>query len=150
MAKKAQQKRDGIYEREDRPGFWISWTDAQGRRRRRKTDAANITQAKQILSNEQLRVEQAKLLGQLPPGPETFKQAAIKYLSHQKARLTRKAYEREEGIVNKHLTVFDDRKLSSIRKVDIQRYVTGASAKRSPYSVAKELTVLKHLFSLAI
>jgi len=46
MAKKTPQKRDGVYQRKDRLGWWISWTDAQGRRRCRKTDAANITQAK--------------------------------------------------------------------------------------------------------
>jgi hypothetical protein len=50
VAKKAAQKRDGVYTRKDRPGFWITWTDAQGDRRYRKTDAANITQAKQIIA----------------------------------------------------------------------------------------------------
>ena len=99
MAKKLAQKRDGVYEREDRKGFWISWVDAQGRRCRRKTDAANITQAKQILAAELLRVEQAKMLGHAPPGKETFGDVAARYLKHQKARLTPKAYDREDGIV---------------------------------------------------
>jgi hypothetical protein len=27
MAKKAAQKRDGVYTRKDRAGLWISWTD---------------------------------------------------------------------------------------------------------------------------
>lgn len=150
MAKKAAQKRDGVYEREDRKGFWISWVDAQGRRRRRKTDAANITQAKQILSAELLRVEQSKMLGHAPPGKETFGEVAERYLKHQQARLTPKAYDREEGIVKKHLAPFFNRPLAAIRKVDIQRYVTERSGEASAYSVQKELTVLKHLFSLAI
>jgi hypothetical protein len=42
MPKKTPQKRDGVYQSKDRPGWWISWTDAQGRRRYRKTDAQNI------------------------------------------------------------------------------------------------------------
>jgi hypothetical protein len=37
MAKKSPQKRDGVYRRKDRPGWWISWTDAQGRRRAEET-----------------------------------------------------------------------------------------------------------------
>jgi hypothetical protein len=74
MPKKSPQKRDGVYARKDRKGLWISWTDAQGRRRRRKTDAQNITQAKQILAAELLRVEQARILGHNPPGKETFKE----------------------------------------------------------------------------
>ena len=150
MPKKTPQKRDGVYERKDRKGFWISWTDAQGRRRQRKTDANNITQAKQILSAELLRVEQAKMLGHTPPGAETFKEVAERFLKHQKARLTAKTYEREEGIVRNHLAPFNNLKLSSIRKVDIQRYVTERAAKASAYSVGRELTVIKHLLGLAV
>jgi len=41
---KLTQTRDGIYQRSDRAGLWISWTDAHGRRRYRKTEAQNITQ----------------------------------------------------------------------------------------------------------
>ncbi|MGH9751849.1 MAG: tyrosine-type recombinase/integrase [Blastocatellia bacterium] len=151
MAKKTAQKRDGVYTRKDRPGFWITWTDAQGRRRRRKTDAGNITQAKQILSAELLRVEQARMLGHQPPGDEIFSEVADRYLKYQKARLTPKAFEREDGIVRKHLKPkFGAQKAATIRKVDIQGYVTEASTLRSPYSVQKELVVLKHLFSLAV
>ncbi|HKQ78050.1 MAG TPA: site-specific integrase, partial [Blastocatellia bacterium] len=54
------------------------------------------------------------------------------------------------GIVRKHLAQFSDLKLASIRKLDIQRYVTERAAEASPYSVRKELQVFKHLFSLAI
>src|SRR5215510_1961506 len=114
MAKKTAQKRDGVYQRKDRPGWWISRTDAQGRRRFRKTDAQNITQAKQIRAAELLRVEQARMLGHAPPGDETFKEVADRYLKYQKARLTPKAYDREEMIRRIHLARFDAFKLSSI------------------------------------
>lgn len=151
MPKKTPQKRDGVYQRDDRPGFWISWTDAQGRRRRRKTDAQNITQAKQILSAELLRVEQARMLGHTPPGDETFKEIADRYLKYQKARLSPKGYDREESAMRVHLAPrFNSLKLAAIRKMDIQRYVTERAAQASPYSVRKELTVLTHLFRLAV
>src|SRR5262245_43561631 len=150
MAKKTVQKRDGVYQRKDRPGWWISWTDAQGRRRQRKTDAQNITQAKQIRAAELLRVEQAKILGYNPPGDETFKDVADRFLAYQKARLAPKTYDREEGIIRIHLAQFSGLRLASIRKVDIQRYVTGAVAARSAYSAGRELSVLKHLFNLAV
>src|SRR5262245_40705815 len=107
MAKKTAQKRDGVYQRKDRKGFWVSWTDAQDRRRFLKTDAQNITQAKQIRAAELLRVEQARILGHAPPGDETFAEVADRYLQYQKARLTPKAYEREEMIRRIHLTRFD-------------------------------------------
>jgi hypothetical protein len=82
MAKKKAEKRDGVYTRPDRKGLWIFWVDAQDRRRRRKTDASNITQAKKILAAEQLRVERAKMLGHQPPGKDTFEEVTEHYLKH--------------------------------------------------------------------
>src|SRR3712207_700186 len=150
MPRKAKEQRDGIYTREDRTGFWISWTDAQGRRRYRKTDAQNITQARQIRAAELLRVEQARILGFAPPGEETFDEVAARYLQYQKARLTKKAYEREQSIVDIHLKPFFNCPLAGIRRQDAQRYVTQRSGKASPYSIQKELNVLKHLLRLAV
>lgn len=150
MARKSAQARDGIYQRQDRAGFWISWTDAQGRRRYRKTDAQNITQARQIRAAELLRVEQARILGFSPPGEETFAEVASRYLQYQKARLTPKAYEREQSIIDTHLKPFFNCPLASIRRQDAQRYITQRSGKASPYSIQKELNVLKHLLRLAV
>lgn len=130
--------------------FWISWTDAQGRRRYRKTDAQNITQAKKIRSAELLRVEQARILGFSPPGEETFTEVAARYLQYQKARLTTRAFEREQGIVDLHLKPFFNCPLAGIRRQDVQRYVTQRSGKASPHSIQKELNVLKHLLRLAV
>lgn len=143
-------KRDGIYKRKDRPGLWISWIDAQGRRRRRKTDADNTHQARSALSAELVKVEQARVLGFAAPGDETFNDVAQRFLTHQKARLTQRAYEREKGIIEGHLIPFFACKLSAIRRVDIQRYVTKRSGMVSAHSVQKELNILKHLLRLAV
>lgn len=121
MPRKSSQKRDGIYTRPNRDGFWITWTDAQGRRRYRKTDAQNITQAKQFRSAELLKVEQAKALGFNPPGEESFAEVAARYMQYQKARITPKAFQREQGIVEKHLIPAFPVKVASIRRQDIQR-----------------------------
>jgi len=150
MARKTKEKRDGVYTRKDRPGFWITWVDAQGRRRYRKTDAQNITQAKQIRAAELVRVEQAKALGFNPPGRETFAEVAARFLKHQKGMLTPKAYERESGIVEHHLIPFFSRPIAGIRRVDVQSYVTERSGQTSAHSVKKELDVLKHLLRLAV
>src|ERR1051325_4177538 len=111
MTKQTTKPKDGIYTPKGRSGFWISWVDAQGRRRRRKTDAQNITQAKQARSAEMLRAEQAKTLGFAPPGEETFAEVGDRYLAYQKARLTPKAYEREEIIMRLYLKPFFSGKL---------------------------------------
>lgn len=145
-----KSSRDGIFTRKDRDGFWISWTDAQGRRRYRRTDAQNITQARNFRNAELLRVEQARMLGLNPPGEENFEEVAERFLKYQKARLTPKAYGREEGIINKHLKPFFNCRLAHIRHQDIQHYVTQRSGKASPYSIQKELNILKHLMRLAV
>jgi integrase len=150
MPRKSSQKRDGVYTRPDRDGFWISWTDAQGKRRCRKTEAQNITQAKQFRSAETLRVEQAKALGFNPPGEESLTEVASRYLQYQKARITPKAFEREKGIIENHLTPAFPVKVASIRRQDIQRYVTQRSGKVSAYSIQKELNILKHLLRLCV
>jgi len=150
MPKKTVQTRDGIYQRKDRPGLWISWSDAQGRRRCRKTDAQNITQARTIRSAELLRVEHARVLGFTPPGEEKFTEVANRFDAHQKARLTERAYEREHSIIEKHLKSFFVCKLAAVRRVDVQRYVTARTLKVSAHSVQKELNVLKHLLRLAV
>jgi integrase len=134
MAKRTTKTKDGVYTPKGRSGFWISWVDAQGRRRRRKTDAQNITQAKQARAAELLRVEQARMLGFNPPGEERFAQVADRYLTDQKARLT----------------PFFAVKLSGIRRADIQRYITSRAGKASPYSIQKETNLIKHVFRLAV
>lgn len=146
----AKNHSDGVYTRKDRPGYWISWIDAQGRRKYRRTDAQSLTQARTARAGELVRVEQARLLGFLPPGEDSFADVAKRYLTYQKARLTPKACEREKGIVEQHLVPFFPGKVAVIRRVDVQRYVTSRSAKASPYSVQKELNALKHMLRLAV
>jgi integrase len=91
-----------------------------------------------------------KVLGFMPPGEDSFKDVAARFLSHQKARLTPRAYVREEGIVEKHLSGFFSGRIAAFRRVDIQRYVTKRGAEVSAHSVQKELNVLKHLLRLAV
>ena len=142
--------KDGVYTRKDRKGYWISWADAQGRRRYRKTNAKSLAHARHILAAERIRVEQTKVIGFTPPGEEMFEEIATKFLAHQKARLTPKAYERDSGVVENHLKPFFKMRIAAIRRVDVQRYVTQRSIAVSAHSVMKELNILKHLLRLAV
>ena len=118
---------DGIYTRSDREGYWMHWIDAQGRRRWRKLNVRTLQQARMVRAAELVRVEQSRVLGFSPPGQDTFLEVAVRFLAHQRARLTPKAYEREKGIVNEHLAKFFNNAVASIRRVDVQRYVTKRS-----------------------
>src|SRR5437764_3193253 len=115
---------DGVYTRKDRSGYWMHWTDAQGKRKWRKLNVRTLQQARKLRFAELQRIEQAKYLGYAPPSEQTFSEVGKKFLAHQKARLTDKSYRRESGIVNEHLGNFFAGPLARIRRVDIQRYIT--------------------------
>jgi integrase len=104
-----------------------------------------------LLSAEKARVEKTVTLGYAPPSSETFSAVSMRFLMHQKARLTPAAYERESGIMKSHLKpFFGSVKLAEVRRADVQKYMTHRSGEVSPASVTKELNVLKHLMGLAV
>ncbi len=149
MPRQKVRDRDGIFVRKG--SFYISFIDAQGRRKQRKSSAHTLTQARTLRAKELEKAEKARVLGYTPPGKETFAEITKRYLNHQKARLTPRAYERSRGVVEGHLKdVFGPIKLADIRRADIQKYATERSAKVSPGSVVKELNILKHLLNLAV
>jgi site-specific recombinase XerD len=119
-------------------------------RRWRKLNVNTLQQARKARAAELVRVEQARCLGFTPPGEDTFADVGTRFLAHQKARLTPKAYEREKGVVNEHLSKFFTGPIASVRRVDIQRYITKRAAEVSAHSVQKELNILKHLLRLAV
>src|SRR4051812_28410779 len=115
MARRNAKNRDGIYTRKDRPGFWGSWIDASGKRRQRKFVAHALQQARNLLNGEKARVEKTVTLGYAPPSTESFEAVSKRFLKHQEARLTPRAYTRERGIMEAHLQpFFTGRKLSDI------------------------------------
>lgn len=134
----------------DRPGYWISWIDTQGRRRYRKTDAQNLSQARKARAAELVRVEQAKILGFNPPGEDSFADVADRFLHFQKVRVTAREYAREKLIVERHLKPFFKDKTASIRKVDIDRFVTARSGKVKAATVRREAMTLKYILSKAV
>ena len=152
MARGKKRDRDGIFTRKDRPGaFYGSWTDAAGHRRKRKLEAYTLQQARDLLAAERAKAEKARVLGYIPPGKETFAEVAPRYLKHQRARLTPRAYERTRGVVEGQLkSAFGILRLANLRRTDVQRYATERSSKVSPATVVKELNILKHLCHLAV
>lgn len=60
------------------------------------------------------------------------------------------AYIREKGILEDHLQPAFPASVASIRRGDIQRYITKRTGVVSAYSVQKELNCLKHLLRMAV
>jgi len=141
---------DGVYRRSDREGFWISWTDVQGQRRYRRTQATSLAQARASLAAERVRVEQARILGFNPPGEDLFSDVADKFLHYQQPRITVREFQREQLIVERHLKPAFSGKIAGIRRIDIDHFVTARSGKVAAGTVRKELMLLKRLFTRAV
>jgi integrase len=139
---------DGIFRRNDREGYFISWIDAQGRRRKRKAKSRTLEGVRNERAAELTRVAQHRILGFAAPTGDSFSEVADRFLKHQQPRVTVKTYERETWIVEHMLKPFFPIKLAMLRRSDIQRYVTARKA--SPATIQKELNTLKHLLRLAV
>ncbi len=150
MPRAKKRDRDGVFQRKG--AFYISFTDAQGRRRQKKARGAHtLQQARNKRESEISDVDYALKYGIAPPTKETFNEIVSRYLQHQKARLTPRAYERTRGIVEGHLKpAFGPMQLSKIRLADIQKYITTRAAAVSAGSAVKELNTMKHLLGVAL
>ena len=150
MPRRKPRDRDGVFIRKG--SYYISYIDAQGRRKQRKLKGVHtLTQARDLRTVELTNVEKARVLGYSPPAKDTFAEIVNRYLNHQKARLTAHAYERTRGIVEDHLkSTFGPTPLATIRRADVQRYITERTAEVSAGTVIKEINVLKHLLGLAV
>lgn len=144
--------RDGVFTRKDRPGtFYGSWVDAGGRRRKRKLDAHTLQQARSLVNAEKARVDEQRTKGYAPATKESFASLLPRYLKHQKNRISAASHKRTAGIIENQLRpAFGSMPMGSIRRVDIQHYVTERAGEVSPGSVVKELNVLKHILGLAV
>jgi len=143
--------RDGVYQRPDRPGFWGSWVDASGRRRRRKLNAPTLQQARTLLNAEKARADELKTKGYAAPSADSFGSILDLYMKHQKPRLSHGSYGRTKGIAEKYLRpAFGQLRIGDIRRTDIQDYITRRAGEASAATTIKEANVLKHLLGLAV
>jgi integrase len=160
MARKQVQRRDGIYTRKDRGGYWASWVDATGRRRQRKLAAHTLQQAQAALAAERLRVEEHIKFGKPLPTEDTFEAFADEFLKFQerriatqvvKGKLSKQEYARQKGIVEQHLKpYFREMRLAAIRRKDVVDYIHARTGAVSDGTIIKEVNVLKRLFNVAV
>lgn len=151
MTKRKGQKRDGVFTKAGRMGYYISWVDASGQQRQRKTDAANLAEARQIRADELRRAEQSRVLGFTIPGKVTFEKIADEYLDRQTIALTPAALRRESDILRMYLKPFFAGALADVRHAKVQKYLMKRTADgAAPATVRKELQILKHLFRFAV
>lgn len=147
---KAKQ-RDGVFQRTDRKGWWVSYIDSTGERVRKKVAAYTRQQAMEALRRIKTKEEVAETLGVRPASEITTEALFERYKRHQKARIRATTYVRLGGILD---TL--KRKLPPLAKAITKRTVSEYIESRSgadgmkPATVAKEISVLKHCLRLAV
>jgi len=156
LPKKARN-RDGVYERDGRPGYWISFVDEYGKRRQ-QYGGPTLTQAREKREAIRTRVRESKEAianGEPLPTNENFGAIANRYIQFQRKRcsageLSEQEMRRQEGIVEKHLVpFFGATKLKSIRPSKVNAYVESRTGEVAAGTIIKEANVLKHLFGVA-
>jgi integrase len=154
---KKTRGRDGVYERDGRPGFWISYVDEFGKRRQ-QYGGPTVTQARDKREEIRTRVREVKEAlanGEPLPTEDTFGIVAKRYVEYQRKRcaagqISQQEMNRQKGIVEQHLIpFFGSTKLASIRPSKVNAYIESRTGEVSAGTIIKETNVLKHFFGVA-
>ena len=109
--------------------MWGSWTDAKGRRVKRKFSVYTLQRARTALPAERLKVEEQIKFGRPLLSKASFEEFAIEFLKLQERRISSRVaqgkisqaeYIRQMDIVEtKLIPFFGSMKLAAVRKADV-------------------------------
>jgi integrase len=144
------RKWDGVYQRPDSPFWWCSYSDASGKRARRKLAGAHTrTQAVKMLDAIRVQEEKARTLGVRPATEITTEALFERYKRHQRARIRSTTFDRLGGILGT-LKAHLPAQAKAITKRTVAEYIETRAETVKPGTVAKEMSVLKHCLKLAV
>ena len=143
------QVRDGVFQRTDRKGWWASFVDSSGVRRKQKVEAHTRTQALEALSLLKTRVQTERILGVKHTSDVTTADLLKRYKRHQKSRVRPTTYERLGSILVGLQTHLPER-LKDISRATVASLISARAASVSPGTVQKEISVLKHALRMAV
>src|SRR5580765_7292348 len=143
------KERDGVYYRKDRGTWWVSYTDANGKRQREAVTAHTRPQAVAARAGLMLKSERDRVLGVKEASDITTADLLARYKRHQKTRLRSTTFERLEGILETLKTFLPDRARDITRKT-VAEYISTRSETVAPGTIQKEISVLKHALRLAV
>jgi integrase len=155
------RERDGVFQRKDRHGWWISFVDSAGIRRKQKVTAHTRRQALNALAAVKTRIEREKVLGVRAASEISIEELFSRYESYQKNRVRSNTLTRTRGIL-KTLKQFLPCKANNVSRKTVADYISsraeafrdtedkGLRRRASPATIQKEVTVLKHVLKLAV
>jgi hypothetical protein len=142
-------RRDGVFQRKDCKGWYASYVDSAGKRRKKRVQAHTRTQALDALSALKARAQTEAVLGVKHVSEITTAELMARYKRHQKSRVKLTTFERLDSIIKTLLEHLPDR-LKDITKVTVADFVDERSAALAAGTVQKEIATLKHALRLAV
>jgi integrase len=143
------KERDGVFQRKDRAGWWVSYVDSSGKRHKEKVTGHTRTQALNALSAIKTREEKNRILGVKAASDICTADLLDRYKRHQKTRLRTTTFERLDGILTTlkaHLPVT----AKDITRKSVQDFISSRAESVAPGTIQKETTALKHALKLAV
>jgi integrase len=143
------KERDGVFQRTDRSGWWVSYVDASGKRKKEKVTAFTRTQAMTALSQIKTRIERDSILGVKSASEITTADLLKRFKTHQKAHLRPTTFVRLDGILET-LKAALPALAKEITRRTVADYILERSETVSAGTVAKEFATLRHALQLAV
>ena len=143
------KERDGVFQRTDRSGWWVSYVDATGKRTREKVTAFTRTQAMTALSQIKTRIERERILGVKSASEITTADLLARFKTHQKAHLRPTTFVRLDGILET-LNAALPALAKEITRRTVADFILERSETVSAGTVAKEFATLRHALQLAV
>ena len=149
MQSATAKERDGVFQRKDRSGWWVSYVDASGKRKKEKVTAHTRTQAMTLLTQIKTRIERESILGVKSASEITTADLLKRFKTHQKAHLRPTTFVRLDGILET-LKAALPTLAKEITRRTVADYILERSETVSAGTVAKEFATLRHALQLAV
>jgi integrase len=143
------KERDGVFQRKDRSGWWVSYVDASGKRKKEKVTAYTRTQAMTTLAQIKTRIERESILGVKFASEITTADLLKRFKAYQKAHLRPTTFVRLDGILET-LKAALPVQAKEITRRTVADYIMKRSETVSAGTVAKEFATLNHALRLAV
>jgi integrase len=144
-----RDKRDGVFQRKDVSGWYVSYVDSNGARRKKRVEANTRTQALDVLAAIKTRVQTEAILGVKHTSEISTADLFNRYKRHQKHRIRPTTMIRINSIVD-NLIFLLPTQLKEISKAKVADLISSRSQEVAPATVQKEVAVLKHALRLAV
>jgi integrase len=143
------KERDGVFQRKDRSGWWVSYINASGKRCKEKVVAHTRTQALTALGAIRTREEKNRILGVKAVSEIPTAELLVRYKRHQKTRLRPTTFERLDAILQT-LNANLPEEAKDITRKTVTDLISSRAETVAPGTIQKEVAVLKHVLKLAV